>query len=109
MDRKSPPIALEARQYEALPVLAANSGRLTFDGQPRSYELVRRISTDKTRISSMLDFLMRCRLAGTDPHIPMWITSSLPTIHPELMLASQNLVCGMPVVSRQIDEDSRVR
>jgi len=29
MNRKSPPIALEARQYEALPVLAANSGRLT--------------------------------------------------------------------------------
>ncbi len=39
MDRKSPPIALEARQYEALPVLAANSGRLTGNREVMSWSV----------------------------------------------------------------------
>jgi hypothetical protein len=35
--------------------------------QAGSYLFARRISPDK-RISSVLDFLTRCRLPGTDPH-----------------------------------------
>src|SRR6267378_5479406 len=62
MDRKSPPIALEARQYEALPVLAANSGRLTGNREVMSWS-VGLVPT--THISSVLDFLMRCRLLVT--------------------------------------------
>jgi len=52
MNRKSPPIALEARQYEALPVLAANSGRLTGNRDVMSWS----VGLVPTNVSACIDW-----------------------------------------------------